>query len=212
MANRVLAVVLAALLPLSVTHAASSLQSELDDVLRQKPDLVAGEWKYAMACSACHGPDGGGQAEGLAPRIAGQRYTVIASQLIDFRLGRRMDNRMQARASEHVLKGAQDIANVASYAAQLPGSAISGGSGQLVERGAQLFASRCSSCHGARAEGSERPAVPRLAGQNHGYLVRQLRDLIEGRRPAAGRDHLQPLRSLEQDQINAIADYLSRLP
>jgi cytochrome c553 len=212
MVARSVAVAFVALLSSSVVSAASSLQSALDDVLRQKPNVVAGERQYTQACSACHGIAGEGQAEGLAPRIAGQRFAVIASQLVDFRLGRRTDERMQARASAHVLRGSQDIADVAGYAAQLAGGAGSRGSGKLVERGAQLFANRCSSCHGARAEGSEQPAVPRLAGQNHRYLERQLHDLIEGRRPAAGRDHLQPLKSLEQDQIYALADYLSRLP
>lgn len=212
MADRIPAVALAALLLSSAAHAASILQSELDDVLRQKPDVVAGERQYNLACSACHGAAGEGQADGLAPRIAGQRVAVIASQLVDFRLGRRTDERMQARASAHVLRGSQDIADVAAYAAQLTGGAVSRGSGKLVERGAQLFANRCSGCHGARADGSEKPAVPRLAGQNHRYLERQLHDFIEGRRPAAGRDHLQPLKSLEHDQIGALADYLSRLP
>jgi cytochrome c oxidase subunit II len=212
MVNRFSAGFLVAMLISPAAHAASSLQSELDEVLRHKPDLVAGEQQYSVACGACHGAAGEGQANGLAPRIAGQHYTVLSSQLVGFRLGRRMDDRMQGRASEHVLRATQDIANVAAYAAQLPGGKVSYGSGQQVERGAQLYANRCSSCHGARAEGGERPPVPRLAAQHQGYLLRQLRDLVEGRRPAAGRDHLQPLQSLDQDQISGLADYLSRLP
>jgi len=123
-----------------------------------------------------------------------------------------MDGRMQARASEHVLAGSQDMADVAGYAAQLSGNAIDRGTGNQVERGAQLYANRCNACHGARAEGSERPAVPRLAGQNYDYLVRQLQYFIEGRRPAAGRDHLKPLQSVDKDQVMGLADYLSRLP
>lgn len=211
MANRIFAGVLVALLCHSV-EAASSLQSELDDVLRSKPDLVAGERQYGIACSGCHGAAGEGQPQGQAPRIAGQRYAVLAGQLVDFRLGRRMDSRMQARASEHVLRGTQDMADVAAFAAQLPGSTVAYGSGKLVERGAQLFANRCSTCHGARAEGSEQPVVPRLAAQHYGYLLRQLHDLVQGRRPAAARDHLQQLKSVDEDQMTGLADYLSRLP
>lgn len=212
MVSRCIAGFLVAMLSCPFAGAASSLQSEIEEVLRHKPDPDAGERQYSIACSSCHGAAGEGQPQGLAPRIAGQRYAVIASQLVGFRLGRRMDDRMQGRASEHVLQGTQDIADVAAYAAQLPGGTVARGPGNLVERGAQLFANRCSTCHGARAEGSERPAVPRLAAQNYGYLVRQLRELIDGRRPAAGRDHLQPLQSLDRDQINSLADYLSRLP
>jgi cytochrome c553 len=196
----------------SAAEAASSFQSELDAVLRRKPDLEAGEKKYVAACSACHGVAGEGQPEGRAPRIAGQRYTVIASQLVGFRRGRRQDDRMQERTSEHVLTGSQDFADVAAYAAQLPGGTAGHGPGNLPEAGAQLFASRCKTCHGTQAEGSEKSAVPRLAAQNYSYLLRQLRDFIEGRRPAAGRDHLQQLQRLDSDQITGLADYLSRLP
>jgi cytochrome c oxidase subunit II len=212
MVHRIIATALAAMLWSSMASSASSLQSELDDVLRQQPDLDAGERIYTAACTACHGVAGQGQADGLAPRLAGQHFSVIANQLVGYRLGRRMDDRMQARASDHVLRGSQDMANVAAYAAQLPGGKVAQGSGRQVERGAQLFANRCSSCHGVRAEGSERNVVPRLAAQNHRYLLRQLRDLIDGRRAAAGRDHVQPMKSLEPDQVDALADYLSRLP
>ena len=42
------------------------------------------------------------------------------------------------------------------------------------ERGAQLFAARCSRCHGDRALGDAAHNVPALAGQRFKYLVRQL--------------------------------------
>lgn len=212
MMRRFMAGILVAALAATMAEAASNVQSGLDDVLGRKPDLEAGERKYAVACSGCHGPSGEGKLQGQVPRIAGQRYAVIASELVGFRLGRRMDGRMQGRASDHVLAGSQDMADVAAYASGLTGRTIDRGAGNQVERGAQLYANRCSTCHGARAEGSESPVVPRLAGQNNNYLVLQLQSLIEGRRPAAARDHLEPLKSVERDQIVGVADYLSRLP
>lgn len=210
--TRATAALLVALLAASAARGASSLEGALEDVLGRKPDAVAGETIYVAACSSCHGAGGEGRLQGQVPRIAGQWYAVIASELVGFRIGRRMDDRMQARASDHVLAGSQDLANVAAYAARLSGSAIDRGRGNQAERGAQLFANRCRGCHGDRAQGSERALVPRLAGQNQGYLVRQMQDLVEGRRPAAGRDHLEPLKSVDRDQILGMADYLSRLP
>jgi cytochrome c553 len=212
MVNRFTAAVLIAACFSSVAHAAPKLQSEIDAVLRRKPDMEAGERKYVAACSACHGRAGGGQPQGRAPRIAGQRYSVIVSQIVGFRLGRRMDDRMQSRASEHVLPKSQDIADVAAYAAQLRLGWAANGPGNLVEAGGQLYVTRCLSCHGVGAVGSDQPVVPRLATQNYDYLVRQLRDFVEGRRPAAGRDHLQYVQSLDQEQVTGLADYLSRLP
>jgi cytochrome c553 len=211
--NKVVARVLfAALLGCSTAQGASSFQSELDGVLRRKPDIAAGEPKYLAACSRCHGLAGEGQPEGWAPRIAGQRVAVIASQLVGYRRGRRQDVRMQEMASDHVLAGSQQIADVAAYAAQLAGGAPAIGPGNALESGAQLYANRCRECHGANAEGGERPAVPRLGAQNYGYLLRQLHDFVEGRRPAAARDHLQQLKSLDREQLTGLADHLSRLP
>jgi cytochrome c553 len=200
------------LLTCAVAEAASSFQSELNGVLRRKPDLVAGEQQYLASCSGCHGEAGLGQPDGWAPRLAGQRYAVIASELVGYRRGRRSDVRMQEKASGHVLPEAQHIADVAAYAAQLAGGAAAQGPGNALELGEQLYAKRCRSCHGEDALGNDRSVVPRLAAQNYAYLARQLRDFVEGRRPVAARDHLQQLKSLDRDQLTGLADYLSRLP
>jgi cytochrome c553 len=198
---------------LSLTaYAASSVQSEIDAVLRRKPDLVDGERRYEEACSRCHGAAGEGQPKGMAPRIAGQRYSVLVAELVGYRHGRRMDGQMQARAAEPVLAGPQDVANVAAYIAQLRAEHQGRGPGMLREAGGRIFAGRCTSCHGVGGAGSDQPAVPRVAMQNYNYLLRQLHDLAEGRRPAAARDHLEQLKSLDDEQIAALADHLSWLP
>lgn len=193
-------------------QAAPDSQSEIEAALQLRPDLTAGEHRYVSACRKCHGEAGEGQPRGLVPRIAGQRYTVVVTELAGYRHGRRMDDRMQVRASRPYLVDAQDIANVSAYVAQLRTGWAARGPGRFVESGAQLFVSRCIGCHGVGAEGSDLPVVPRLATQNYGYLIRQLREIMDGRRARAGRDHLEPLTSLAEDQISGIADYLSRLP
>jgi cytochrome c553 len=204
------AVVLLALVAVTC-EAASTRSAEIDAAMRRKPDLQAGERRFTASCSTCHGAKGEGEATGWTPRIAGQRQAVLVGMLVDYRLGRRWDDRMQATASEHGLPDAQAIADVAAYAAQLPGAEPGQGSGDGVQVGAQLYAAHCRNCHGARAEGSERPAVPRLAGQNHVYLVRQQHDLLEGRRPDEHRDHMRRLDALDAEEIDGLADYLSRL-
>jgi cytochrome c553 len=195
----------------ATSEAASTRSAEIDAVMRRKPDLQAGERLFAASCVSCHGAQGQGEVAGWTPRIAGQRPAVLVGLLVDYRLGRRWDDRMQATASQHGLPDAQAIADVAAYASQLPGAAPGQGTGVNVKVGAQLYALHCLGCHGARAEGSEHPAVPRLAGQNHVYLVRQQHDLLEGRRPDEQRDHMRRLDGLDVGEIEGLADYLSRL-
>ena len=63
-----------------------------------------------------------------------------------------------------------------------------------------------------RAEGDNSRRVPRLAGQRYEYLLRQLHDAVEGRRPnmAGGRARL--LERFDVAEFTALADYMSRLP
>lgn len=50
--------------------------------------LVKGEQKYAI-CSACHGPDGNGNKELNAPKLAGQSDWYLLQQLKNFKNGAR---------------------------------------------------------------------------------------------------------------------------
>src|SRR5690242_13224960 len=47
------------------------------------------------------------------------------------------------------------------------------------ERGAKLFRSHCSNCHGRAAGGNGNKVVPSLAGQLEAYLLKQLVDFVE---------------------------------
>lgn len=65
--------------------------------------------------------------------------------------------------------------------------------------------------NGARGEGSDLRIVPRLAGQQYMYLRRQFHDAVDGRRPSFPRDHIARLASLDVDDIDGLAEYLSEL-
>jgi cytochrome c553 len=195
----------------SQADAASWTSQELQAVLRRTPDPEAGAVRFAP-CAACHGQAGEGQAEGWAPRLGGQHYEVIVRELIGYRRGQRRDDRMQAYSAQHRLPSPQDIADVAAHAASLPGAAPGTGPGESLALGAQVYAAQCRSCHGERGEGSESRGVPRLASQHYSYLVRQLHDFVEGRRPTATREHVRRIGTFDRDQITGLADYLSRQP
>jgi cytochrome c553 len=201
---------LAALLPVLVL-AAGSARSELQQVMSAKPDSVHGDELF-LQCVSCHGGKGGGQENGNTPRIAGQHYSVLVKQLVDFRYGKRWDFRMEELADRHHLEGAQDIADIAAYVNSLDSGNVRGtGDGIHASDGALIFGARCASCHGANGSGDAQHAVPSLAGQHYGYLVRQMYDAVDGRRPTLQRVHSQKIEPLDFEQVRAVADYLSRI-
>jgi len=199
-----------ALLPL-IAAAAGNAKSELNAVLGAKADVDHGA-KLFSQCVTCHGADGNGKPDGSVPRIAGQHFRVLAKQLVDFRYGKRWDFRMEGMADKHHLAGSQDIADVAAYVAGLMRLGNRGiGSGELVEEGRRIYAEKCQSCHGPDAKGDAAQGVPRLAGQHYAYLMRQMYDAVDGRRPALPQLHSKRIAPLDFDQVRAVADYLSRI-
>ncbi len=202
--------VIMAVLPF-VAYGASITQQEYDSVLHSKADLLHGA-KLFETCAACHGTDGAGVADGTVPAIAAQHFRVLARELVDYRHDKRWDQRMEHFTDEHHLSGAQDIADVAAYISSVPATRSLGrGSGEYLAKGAQVYSRKCASCHGAAAEGDNRRGYPRLAGQHYEYLLRQLHDAVEGRRPNFPGEHIRLLQRFELPDFVGVADYLSRL-
>lgn len=205
-----LRVILIALLFPTVALAASDARRDLAAVVASTPDPAHGADLFVQ-CAACHHADGGGDPDGSTPRIAGQHFRVLAKQLVDFRYGNRWDFRMESMADRRHLAGVQDIADVVSYVSGLDQPGKRGmGSGVFVEDGRRIYAAQCQSCHGAGADGTEE-GVPRLAGQHYAYLMRQMYDAVDGRRPALSRLHGKRIAPLDFEQIRAVADYLARV-
>lgn len=201
--------VLLVLLPFCAS-AASPARSEYQSAMRATPDIEHGAELYSQ-CAGCHGAQGQGLPDGSAPRIAGQHFRVVVKQLVDFRYGKRWDFRMEQRANSH-LGAYQDIADVASYLSQMPrGSEGATGGGETSVLGAGLYEANCMSCHGAQGQGDDAADVPLLAGQHSAYLLRQMYDAVDGRRPTLARVHSRLIKPLDFEQLHAVAEYLSQL-
>ena len=151
--------------------------------------------------------------QGDVPAIAQQHQRVIAKQLIDYRHAERWDPLMEEVVARHGLSSARDIADVAAYvAAQRRDGARAGtGDGRQVETGARLYSRDCAGCHGADGEGNGVTLVPRLAGQHYKYVLRQLHDTLEQRRPNMPPPHPQLFDPLQVNELTGLADYLARL-
>jgi cytochrome c553 len=128
------------------------------------------------ACLDCHRAN---QPAGEVPRIEGQQRDYLLNQLVRFRDRHREGFPMAAFAA-----GIDDAAaaRIADALAQRPwpeaadppppGSATRG-----AQRAAELA---CASCHGEQYLGSG--DVPRLAGQQPGYVARQLQGFGDAER------------------------------
>lgn len=214
--RKALAVLVWCVAPVLPFHAdaASASRQEYQDALHSRPNLDRGAELF-RTCLVCHGPTGAGVPDGTVPRIAGQHFSVIVGQLVDYRHDKRWDPRMEHFADSHHLANAQALADVAAYVSQLQTQSediLGVGSGELVSQGAQIYARACASCHGADAQGNAGQQTPQLAGQHFEYLRRQIYDAVDGRRPNFSREHIQLLARLEHDDIAAVCDFLSRTP
>jgi cytochrome c553 len=192
-------------------HGAASAQEEFATVLRCKPDLAHGRMLFDT-CAACHGNNGAGASDGTVPALAAQHFRVVVHELVGYRHEGRSDPRMEHFTNDHHLSGVQDIADIAAYVSQLPPTrSPSPGGGKDMKQVAQLYAGRCASCHGKEGEGNNVKGYPRLAGQRSEYLLDQLQEAAEGRRPDFPPAHIRLLERVNRPDFAGIADYLSRL-
>jgi cytochrome c553 len=199
----------AALLP-AAGRAAETARTEFSQAVRARPNLEHGAQLF-RDCAVCHGTSGNGADNGSVPRIAGQHFPVLVRQLVDYRHETRWDIRMEHYAGRRLLSDAQAIADVAGYAAQLSRDMPRNvGDGTLVARGSQVYARQCAGCHGKSGEGESASANPRLAGQHYEYLLRQMYDAVDGRRPNFSGAHVRLLAKLQRDELVGVADFLSR--
>jgi len=195
----------------SISAAVPVAQWEFDLVLTRTPDARNGAELYGP-CAACHGKNGEGVSDGTVPVLAGQSYTVIAKQLVDFRADRRVDPRMQHFSDRRHLAYSQSVADVAAYIAGLPKPMPKRSVPEkAIIAGSMAYVRSCERCHGAMAEGKEDTLAPRLASQHYDYLLRQLDDAAAGRRATMAETHAPLLRVMSRTEIETVASYLATL-
>lgn len=76
-------------------------------------------------------------------------------------------------------------------------------------RAEEIVQARCFICHGAGGESST-PVFPRLAGQNAGYVARQLSDFKSGRRKSSAMGPM--VEELSADDFKALGAYFASQP
>jgi cytochrome c553 len=166
--------------------------------------IAAGK-KASFFCANCHG-EGGVAKTSDVPNLAGQHPAYLLEQIRKFGAGERKDQFMQGLIK--VLKDDEraQIALMYGSVQSKPGKADPA----LVPRGKELYGKLCARCHGEQARGDA--TIARLAGQQIPYLVTS----ITRYRDATGVRNNQLMSiataSLKNDDIKAVANYLTQLP
>ena len=195
----------------SSSYVWNEIKDETLLALRTTGDRQRGALAYKV-CHGCHRAGALGTSDGIYPRLAGQHDTVLIKQLVDIRTGRRDNPKMYPFASEHGIT-TQDIADLGAYLSTLPTPSDNGkGDGSRLTRGEALYLADCVSCHGKNGEGNEKKFYPRVAGQHFLYLKQEVAEIANGLRRNANPKMVEVVKRLKDDDIAALADYMSRLP
>lgn len=188
-----------------------------------KGDPVLGMAKSSdERCQECHGVDGHGAGhsngpEGKFAKLGGQHPDYLIKQIRNFQSGERKHDVMTVVARH--LEDADLVDIVAYFASQRPMRGDGTGDKAL---GRQLYLQgdpargvvACASCHGDKGQGSLLGGVvsPVIGGQEWRYLDKQLRDWRSGdRRNSPGGVMNQVMKNLTDDELQALADYVSGL-
>ena len=169
-------------------------------------DAVAGKEKVVI-CGACHGVDGNSTIP-QNPILAGQTSRYIYLQLKDFKEGRRKDPLMSPMAANLSKKDMFDIA--AYFSAQKPTNQNSRGDVSKAAHGKQVAdAALCTMCHLGGFSGQNE--VPRTAGQHYEYVLKQLKDFKGKARSNDAGNMTAVLRTIPDEDLEALATYIASL-
>lgn len=186
--------------------------AEQVEVMKLSGDPVRGKEAFRV-CRGCHKADAAGVTDGTYPRLTGQHASVIIKQVTEVRAGVRINPKMEPFSADHAVSP-QEIADIAVFLASAESTRENGkGSGDFQARGKKLYEDgRCVKCHGRSGEGNGDRAYPVIAAQHFIYLQRELEYIKKGIRGNSHPDMVKAVRHYTRRDIEAMADYLSRLP
>ena len=156
-------------------------------------------------CAECHGKAGVPE-DAEFPIMSGQQFFYIYTQLKDYASGRRASEIMSPIASSFSTEQQSEIAK--HFAAKNWPKIVADtqeGDSETAER--SMTGGQCSACHG-KFQGDSR--IPRLAGQQPGYLRKTMLDFKNKVRMNAP-DKISTMKKLSDESIAALARYLASL-
>lgn len=169
-------------------------------------DIESGRAK-SQVCAACHGADGNAQS-GQFPNLAGQSWRYIYIQLKDFKEGRRSDPVMTAMAAP---LSRQDMIDIGNYYAAQPAkpSTFKADEAKVKLGKAKADETLCSMCHLGGFAGQNE--IPRVAGQQYDYIVKQMRDFKARTRTNDAGNMTSVAQTLSDTDIENLGHYITSL-
>jgi cytochrome c553 len=190
---------------------AISTPEEIMQAIELTADIENGKKIYPL-CATCHMQNGWGKQDGSFPVIAGQHRNVLIKQLSDIRTKNRDNPTMYPFTDPASIGGIQGISDVTSYIASMEKDPKPGiGNGQNLKMAKDIYMKDCVQCHGDGGQGNNDAFYPSLKGQHYHYLLRQLKWIRDGYRKNSNPLMVTKVKSLSDEELDAIADYLSRL-
>jgi len=176
-------------------------------------DQITGREKSEL-CQACHG-EKGNSIEPLIPKLAGQYSKYISKQIYDFKTGSRTHQIMSAIAITISESDVADIADYFSSQTKMKGGGLGNPVGEniFLNGNSSTTLAPCIQCHGKNGKGltSNSSMFPVIGGQHKEYLRKQLMDFRDKiRTNSPGRIMNTITKSLTDDEIEALADYVSK--
>jgi len=154
-------------------------------------------------------PGGGGNS--VAPQfpiLAGQTARYLYLQLRDFKVGRRKEPTMDPFVAN---LSREDMLDLSAYfaAQRLKPGAFKVDDKRAARGKAKADETLCTMCHLGGFKGQNE--IPRVAGQNHDYVVKQLHDFKAGRRTNDAGNMSSVSKTLSDQDMDDLAHFLSTL-
>ena len=169
-------------------------------------DPEVGRTKSAP-CAACHGADGN-SAVGNFPNLAGQTWRYIYVQLKDFKEGRRTDTVMSPMVAP---LSRQDMIDIANFYALQPAkpSTFKTDDAKIKLGKAKADETLCAMCHLGGFSGQNE--IPRVAGQQYEYIVKQMKDFKARTRTNDAGNMTSVAQTVSEIDIENLAHYITSL-
>ena len=169
-------------------------------------DVEAGKKLAEQMCAACHGPNK--TLNNDTPILSGQTWRYLYLQMKDYKQGQRTNQYMNPLMKD---MSKSDMYNLAAYYSEQEYKGENEkGDPALIDQGRKIADDAlCTMCHLGGFKGQNE--VPRVAGQNYSYIIKQLMAFKNRERTNDAGTMTAYMSDVSKEQMEAVASYVANL-